>query len=253
MPPLPSGTATRPLPRNCSSSSKNDWPPTNIPASVVGRQPAQGTDRKDHAPPGGGPRRNEREMTAGHRRRRADAAGALDLVLTGAALSQFRRFRPGWETSAWPANSAGGPTSWPCEEPICCGSTAGLRSAPRRWRRPKGDRRFADVAWTDNPLLHRCFRPTWPPRGAAETVITDAHLDYRDDLRVRFLRRQSHRRHRPEQQPGPQPGGVEGRHRHRRSQPAARCGPAWPGTWRRHPVSPPWSSRRLSLWARPWP
>ena len=29
---------------------------------------------------------------------RADSAGALDLVLTGAALSQFRRFRPGWET-----------------------------------------------------------------------------------------------------------------------------------------------------------
>ena len=51
----------------------------------------------------------------------------------------------------------------------------------------KGDRRFADPAWTDNPLLHRVLQAYLATAQTAETVVTDAHLDYRDDLRVRFL------------------------------------------------------------------
>jgi polyhydroxyalkanoate synthase len=118
---------------------------------------------------------------------RADAAGALDLVLTGAALSQFRRFRPGWETIRLARQLGRRP------DRLAVRGTDLLRQYSRvvvgasELAPAKSDRRFADVAWTDNPLLRRLLQTYLATAQAAETVITDAHLDYRDDLRVRFL------------------------------------------------------------------
>jgi polyhydroxyalkanoate synthase len=51
----------------------------------------------------------------------------------------------------------------------------------------KGDNRFSDEDWRENPVLRRTLQAYLATAQAAETVITDAHLEYRDDLRVRFL------------------------------------------------------------------
>jgi polyhydroxyalkanoate synthase len=116
-----------------------------------------------------------------------DAAGALDLVLAGAALSQFRRFRPGRETVRL-ANQLG-------RQPrkLAARGTDLLRDYGRiavggsALAPPNGDRRFVDPAWTNNPVLRRVLQAYLATAQAAETLVTDAHLDYRDDLRVRFL------------------------------------------------------------------
>jgi polyhydroxyalkanoate synthase len=51
----------------------------------------------------------------------------------------------------------------------------------------KGDRRFSDPAWTGNPMLHRVLQAYLAAAQTAETVVADAHLDDREDLRARFL------------------------------------------------------------------
>src|SRR5207248_2251101 len=49
------------------------------------------------------------------------------------------------------------------------------------------DRRFADPAWTQNPLLHRAVQAYLAAAGTAGQLVADAHLDWRDDTRVRLL------------------------------------------------------------------
>jgi polyhydroxyalkanoate synthase len=48
------------------------------------------------------------------------------------------------------------------------------------------DRRFADPAWTGNPLLHRAMQAHLASARAAWQLIEDADLDWQDDERVRF-------------------------------------------------------------------
>ena len=65
---------------------------------------------------------------------------------------------------------------------------AASRSARRRWRPSKRDRRFADDGWTEQPaaaaagsgLSGRRSRPS-------DELVADADLDWRDDQRTRFL------------------------------------------------------------------
>ena len=49
------------------------------------------------------------------------------------------------------------------------------------------DRRFADPAWTENPVLRRVVQAYLATGQAAEDLVADADLDWRDDERVRFL------------------------------------------------------------------
>jgi polyhydroxyalkanoate synthase len=51
----------------------------------------------------------------------------------------------------------------------------------------KRDRRFADPAWTANPLLRRAVQGYLAAGRTAEELVGDAELDWRDDLRTRFL------------------------------------------------------------------
>ncbi|HEV8163240.1 MAG TPA: alpha/beta fold hydrolase, partial [Actinomycetota bacterium] len=51
----------------------------------------------------------------------------------------------------------------------------------------KGDRRFADPAWSQNPLLYRAVQGYLATSRAAGALVDDVGLDWRDDRRVRFL------------------------------------------------------------------
>jgi polyhydroxyalkanoate synthase len=117
----------------------------------------------------------------------AEAAGALDLLLSDAALGPLRRFRPDASVLRFAARLA--------RKPQLTGGTAALvgmelgkilagRSAVAPDRR---DRRFTEPAWTANPLLKRIMQAYLVAGQGAEGLLAGAELDWRDGERVTFL------------------------------------------------------------------
>ncbi|HEV7204561.1 MAG TPA: alpha/beta fold hydrolase [Jatrophihabitans sp.] len=49
------------------------------------------------------------------------------------------------------------------------------------------DKRFADEAWTGNPVLHRIAQAYLAAGGAAERLVEELPLDWRTEQRIRFL------------------------------------------------------------------
>ena len=116
-----------------------------------------------------------------------DAAGGLDLLLTDAALGVWHRFRPDSSVLRLAGELA--------RRPRFLGRQAGLlaaelgRIAAGRSSvaaHPK-DRRFADPAWKDNPLLRRSLQAYLAASSTAETLVEGAELGWRDDTRLKFL------------------------------------------------------------------
>jgi polyhydroxyalkanoate synthase len=118
---------------------------------------------------------------------RADSAAPLDALLVDAAIGPVRRFVPDMSTAKWAVSLAGKPglTARRLAE---LGAEAGRvlngtsTVAPHR-----GDRRFTDVAWTENPLLKRLVQLYLAGGHTAEQLVTDADLNPRDGKRVRFF------------------------------------------------------------------
>jgi polyhydroxyalkanoate synthase subunit PhaC len=116
----------------------------------------------------------------------ADDAGGLDLLLTDAALGVLRRFR---ETSV--RRLAGKLVRDPRiagRHTVRFGAELGKIATGRSElaAHPK-DRRFADPAWTSNPLLRRTVQAYLAASAAASAVVDDAKLDWRDNTRLQFL------------------------------------------------------------------
>jgi polyhydroxyalkanoate synthase len=117
----------------------------------------------------------------------AEAASALDLLLSDAALGVVRRFLPnastlhfGLELARRPGIVARRAASLASE----LASIAAGRSAIAPGRR---DRRFADPAWSSNPLLARTVQAYLAWAGTVESLLADAQLDWRDTERMRFV------------------------------------------------------------------
>ncbi len=116
-----------------------------------------------------------------------ELAGALDLLLADGALGVLRRFRPDGAAlrlavglARRPQRVAGTLGGLGCE---LARITAG-RSAVAPDRR---DRRFADPAWTQNPLLRRAMQAYLAAGQSAERLLAGADLDWRDNERLRFV------------------------------------------------------------------
>jgi polyhydroxyalkanoate synthase len=117
----------------------------------------------------------------------ADEAAPLDALLVDAALGPLRRFAPDASTVRFAASLA--------RQPLTVGRRA--RSLAAEFGRiavgtsvvapPKRDRRFADPAWTENPLLRRVVQAYLAAERTGDELVADAALDGRDDKRVRFL------------------------------------------------------------------
>jgi polyhydroxyalkanoate synthase subunit PhaC len=117
----------------------------------------------------------------------AESAGALDLLLSDAALGMFRLFRPDTSVLRFATRLA--------RKPKLTGGTAALvgmelgkilagRSAVAPDRR---DRRFAEPAWASNPLLKRIMQAYLVTGQGAEGLLAGAELDWRDGERMTFL------------------------------------------------------------------
>ncbi len=113
-------------------------------------------------------------------------AGALDMVLTQAALGPSRRFFPGrsalrfaWALAGQPglvASRAGGLAA---ELARVAGGGSAVAPGAK-------DRRFADPAWSANPVLRRVMQAYLATGAAAAGLVEDVPLDWRDAERMRF-------------------------------------------------------------------
>jgi poly[(R)-3-hydroxyalkanoate] polymerase subunit PhaC len=126
-------------------------------------------------------------MSAATTARLADDAAPLDVLLVDAALGPVHRLLPNLSTAKWVASLARRPrtTARRLGElgaeagRIATGTTS---VSPRR-----GDRRFSDVAWTDNPMLRRLVQLYLAGGTTVDQLLADADLQIRDRDRVRFL------------------------------------------------------------------
>jgi polyhydroxyalkanoate synthase subunit PhaC len=117
----------------------------------------------------------------------ADQAAPLDALLIDAALGPVRRFAPDASTvkllaglTRRPGTTARRLRSLAAESGRIVLGTSTLASSRR-------DRRFADAAWTTNPVLRRLVQLYLAGGQAAEQLVGDAGLGWRDEQRMRFL------------------------------------------------------------------
>ena len=116
-----------------------------------------------------------------------ELAAPLDLLLTSATRPFVRRMMPNAAWVRFAANLAKQPGA-------VAGRTGTLTrelgsiAAGRSHRAPaRADKRFTDPAWQHNPLLHRIMQAYLAGAEAAEGLLADAHLDWRDNERMQFV------------------------------------------------------------------
>jgi polyhydroxyalkanoate synthase len=117
----------------------------------------------------------------------ADAASALDLLLSDAALGVMRRFRPSASTLRFAAGLARRPATVARRSSSLASDLARIAAGRSAIAPGKKDRRFADPAWTRNPVLNRIVQAYLAWAGTVEALLADAELDWRDHERMRFV------------------------------------------------------------------
>src|SRR3954447_13013758 len=116
-----------------------------------------------------------------------EAVTGLDMVLVDAARGPLRRMVP-------PAGTALRFGSALARRPGTVAQRTGefvreigkVAAGSSELQPGKKDKRFADPAWTGNPLLRRAMQAHLATARTAWELIDDADLDWRDDERIRF-------------------------------------------------------------------
>ena len=116
----------------------------------------------------------------------ADQAAPLDALLADAALGTFRRFAPDASTAKLAARLAARPLTTGRRLGSLAAEFARIGAGTSVLAPHRRDRRFADPAWTGNPLLRRIVQAYLAAGQTAEQLVSDAALGWRDDKRVRF-------------------------------------------------------------------
>ena len=117
----------------------------------------------------------------------AAAAAPLDALLIDAALGPVRRFAPDASTAKLAAALVRRPRTTARRLGSLAAETGRIAIGSSTYSPSTRDRRFADEAWTQNPLLRRLVQVYLAGGKTAEHLVADADLDWRDDQRVRFL------------------------------------------------------------------
>jgi polyhydroxyalkanoate synthase subunit PhaC len=116
-----------------------------------------------------------------------DLAGALDLLLADGALGVMRRFRPDGATLRLAASLARRPEMLAGQAALLAAELGKIATGRSQVAPERRDRRFADPAWTQNPLLRRAMQAYLVTGQAAEFALATADLDWRDAERLRFV------------------------------------------------------------------
>jgi polyhydroxyalkanoate synthase subunit PhaC len=116
-----------------------------------------------------------------------DIAGALDLLLADGALGVTRRFRPDGAALRLAVRLARRPQRVAGEAAALGAELARIAGGRSQVAPDRRDRRFADPAWSQNPLLRRTMQAYLATGQSAERVLAGADLDWRDNERLRFV------------------------------------------------------------------
>jgi polyhydroxyalkanoate synthase subunit PhaC len=117
----------------------------------------------------------------------ADNAAPLDVLLVDAALGPLRRFTPDLSTAKWAVSVARRPRTAARHLGALGAETVRILTGSSSIAPQRGDRRFADSGWTENPLLHRLVQLYLAGGRTLDQLVNDADLDPRDRKRVRFF------------------------------------------------------------------
>ena len=126
---------------------------------------------------------------AGTGGRLADQAAPLDALLIDAALGSVRRFAPDLSTAKLGVALVRKPRTTARRLGSLVAETGRIAIGTSTVTPSRRDRRFADEAWTSNPLLRRIVQLYLAGAQTADELVADADLDWRDDQRMRFLSR----------------------------------------------------------------
>jgi polyhydroxyalkanoate synthase len=117
----------------------------------------------------------------------ADEAAPLDALLIDAALGPVRRFAPDASTAKLFAGLARRPATTARRLGSLAAESGRIALGTSTLAPTKRDRRFADQAWTTNPVLRRMVQAYLAAGQAAEQLVGDAGLGWRNEQRVRFV------------------------------------------------------------------
>jgi polyhydroxyalkanoate synthase subunit PhaC len=117
----------------------------------------------------------------------ADQAAPLDALLVDAALGPIRRFAPDASTARFAVALARHPRTTGRRLGSLVTELARIGAGTSTIAPTHRDRRFADDAWTENPLLRRLVQSYLASGQTAEQLVGDAALGWRDERRVEFL------------------------------------------------------------------
>jgi polyhydroxyalkanoate synthase subunit PhaC len=117
----------------------------------------------------------------------ADAAGALDLLLSAAALGTTRLLRPDAAALRAALRLARRPQTVAQRAGSLTAELARIAAGGSQLAPGTRDRRFRDPAWTQNPLLRRIVQAYLAAGQTADALLSDAELDWRDSERLKLL------------------------------------------------------------------
>lgn len=116
-----------------------------------------------------------------------EASAPLDLLLTQAATGTLRRFLPGRSAASFvgalarrPERVAARVTDLGAELAKITVGASEVAPSPR-------DRRFADPAWMENPLLRRLVQSYLATSAAAEGLVQDVPMSWRQAEQMKFV------------------------------------------------------------------
>ncbi|MEY2533915.1 MAG: poly[(R)-3-hydroxyalkanoate] polymerase subunit PhaC, partial [bacterium] len=112
--------------------------------------------------------------------------GSLDQVLTDAALGPGRRVFPGVAGVKAAARLAARPATVARRGLELGAELAKVTAGRSELEPPRGDRRFRDPAWNENPAFRRLAQGYLALARTADRLLCDADLDWAAERRLRF-------------------------------------------------------------------
>jgi len=119
--------------------------------------------------------------------RAADAAGALDLLLSAAALGAVRTIRPNATALRLAVQLARRPQTVAGRLGSLAAEFARIAAGDSQITPAKRDRRFSDPEWSRSPLLRRAVQAYLAAGQTADALLSDAELSWRDRERLKLL------------------------------------------------------------------
>jgi polyhydroxyalkanoate synthase subunit PhaC len=131
--------------------------------------------------------KNARKATAADGTRdQRDLSAPLDVLLTEATYSPRQRFFAADATLKLGASLARRPRTVARRVTGLARELGRVATGSAEIAPPRGDRRFGDPAWQQNPLFHRLMQAYLATGAALDGLICDADLDVQTERRVRF-------------------------------------------------------------------